>query len=185
MRTIDLRSITVRVADNVPTEVAEEAMTKLLTLRHGRQDFYFVSSDSVRKTVQTVTLMLSLLIGAIGGISLMVGGLGVMNIMLVSVSERIKEIGVRTAIGARRSDIMSQFIIEAVLVCLLGGIIGVVVSLGFGAIIGYFVKAFGLVYSPIAIIAAFLTASLIGLVFGWLPARNASRLDPVEALARE
>jgi macrolide transport system ATP-binding/permease protein len=135
--------------------------------------------------VESVTLLMSLLIGAIGGISLMVGGLGVMNIMLVSVTERTKEIGVRTAIGARRSDIMAQFIIEAVLVCLMGGVIGVGLSMLIGMAFDRFVGAFEMVFSPTSIIAAFLTASVIGLVFGWLPARNAARLDPVEALARE
>ena len=181
----DLHSVTVRLTDVVSTEVAEGAMTRLLSLRHGAQDFYFVSSDSVRRTVETVTLMLSLLIGAIGGISLMVGGLGVMNIMLVSVSERTREIGVRTAIGARRSDIMSQFIIEAILVCLIGGTLGVGLALGIGVIFAQFVKQFQMVYSPTSIIAAFAVSSLIGLVFGWLPARNAARLDPVDALSRE
>jgi macrolide transport system ATP-binding/permease protein len=128
---------------------------------------------------------MSLLIGAIGGISLMVGGLGVMNIMLVSVTERTKEIGVRTAIGARRSDIMAQFIIEAVLVCLMGGVIGVGLSMLVGLAFDRFVGAFEMEFSAASIIAAFVTASAIGLVFGWLPARNAARLDPIEALARE
>ena len=108
-----------------------------------------------------------------------------MNIMLVSVSERTREIGVRTAIGARRSDIMSQFIIEAILVCLMGGTLGVGLALLIGQIFEQFVKEFQLVYSPSSIIAAFAVSSLIGLVFGWLPARNAARLDPIEALARE
>ncbi len=185
LRAADLKSITVRLSDAVPTAVSTGAMTQLLTLRHGAQDFYFVSSDSVRKTVESVTLMLSLLIGAIGGISLMVGGLGVMNIMLVSVSERTREIGVRTAIGARRSDIMSQFIIEAILVCLIGGALGVGFALLIGVVFAQFVKQFQMVYSSTSILAAFGVSSLIGLVFGWLPARNAARLDPIDALARE
>ncbi len=183
----DLHSITVRLTNVVSTEVAMDSMTRLVTLRHAvaEPDFYMISADSVRKTVESVTLMLSLLIGAIGGISLMVGGLGVMNIMLVSVSERTREIGVRTAIGARRSDIMSQFIIEAILVCLMGGTLGVGLALLIGQIFGSFIKQFQLVYSPASIIAAFAVSSLIGLVFGWLPARNAARLDPIDALARE
>jgi macrolide transport system ATP-binding/permease protein len=186
LRAGDLRSLTVRIADGYPTEVADGAMKKLLTLRHaGANDFYFVSSDSVRRTIEQVTLLLSLLIGTIGGISLLVGGLGVMNIMLVSVTERTREIGVRTAIGARRSDIMSQFIIEAVLVCLIGGALGVGLALLIGVLFAQFVKSFEMVYSSASIFAAFGVASLIGLVFGWLPARNAAKLDPVEALARE
>jgi macrolide transport system ATP-binding/permease protein len=108
-----------------------------------------------------------------------------MNIMLVSVTERTKEIGVRTAIGARRSDIMSQFIIEAVLVCLMGGAVGVGVSLLIGLAFDHFAQGFSMVFSTTSIVAAFITASVIGLVFGWLPARNAARLDPIEALARE
>ncbi|CAN5334032.1 MacB family efflux pump subunit [soil metagenome] len=185
LRTAALSSITVRMADGISSDIAEEAMSRLLTTRHERKDFYFVSSESVRRTVESVTLLLSLLIGAIGGISLMVGGLGVMNIMLVSVTERTREIGVRTAIGARRSDIMAQFIIEAVLVCLIGGALGVALSMGLGVLFAQFVKSFQMIYSPSSIIAAFVTASLIGLVFGWLPARNAARLNPVDALARE
>jgi macrolide transport system ATP-binding/permease protein len=169
----------------VEADVAEEAMTRLLGSRHGQRDFYMISAESVRRTIETVTLMMSLLIGAIGGISLMVGGLGVMNIMLVSVTERTREIGVRTAIGARRSDIMAQFIIEAVLVCLMGGLVGVLLSLLIGAAFDRFVGAFEMVFSAGSIVAAFVTASAIGLIFGWLPARNAARLDPIEALARE
>jgi macrolide transport system ATP-binding/permease protein len=114
-----------------------------------------------------------------------VGGIGVMNIMLVSVSERTREIGVRTAVGARRSDIMSQFMIEAILVCLIGGALGVGLAMLIGFIFSLFTKAFTLVYSPGTVIAAFCIATLIGLLFGWLPARNAAKLDPVDALARE
>ena len=181
----DLRSVIIRLAEGVPSPVAEGAITRLLNLRHEKTDFYLVSSDSVRRTVGAVTVVLSLLIGGIGAISLLVGGIGVMNIMLVSVTERTREIGVRTAIGARRSDIMAQFIIEAVLVSLIGGGLGVLLSFGVGAVFAQFVQAFRMIYSPGSIIAAFATASLIGLVFGWLPARNAARLDPVAALARE
>jgi len=185
LRSTDLRQVTVRLADGVPSAAAEEAITKLLTVRHGRKDFFFLSSEMVRELLGTVTGIFSTLLGSIGAISLVVGGIGVMNIMLVSVSERTKEIGVRTAVGARRSDIMSQFIIEAVLVSLIGGALGVALSMLIGFVFGLFVQNFELVYSPASIIAAFTTATLIGLVFGWLPARNAARLDPVVALARE
>lgn len=118
-------------------------------------------------------------------ISLLVGGIGVMNIMLVSVSERTGEIGVRMAVGARRSDILQQFLIEAVLVCVLGGLLGVASALGFGLAFRAAGSEFQLVYSGTSIAAAVLCSTLIGVAFGYLPARNASRLDPVVALARD
>jgi len=108
-----------------------------------------------------------------------------MNIMLVSVSERVSEIGVRMAVGARQGDILQQFLIEAVLVCLIGGVLGIGLALGLGALVGAVVPVIGLIYSPASIVAAFLCSSLIGVVFGYLPARNASRLDPVVALSRD
>jgi macrolide transport system ATP-binding/permease protein len=185
LRAAQLSSITVRMKDGVEADVAEEAMTRLLSTRHGQRDFYMISAESVRRTIETVTLMMSLLIGAIGGISLMVGGLGVMNIMLVSVTERTREIGVRTAIGARRSDIMAQFVIEAVLVCLMGGAVGIGLSMLLGLAFDRFAGGFTMAFSAGSIVAAFVTSTAIGLVFGWLPARNAARLDPIEALARE
>jgi macrolide transport system ATP-binding/permease protein len=125
------------------------------------------------------------LIAAIAVISLVVGGIGVMNIMLVSVSERVKEIGVRMAVGARRSDIMQQFLTEAVLVCVVGGALGVLAALGAALVFGALGSTFSFVYSGSSIVAAFACSTLIGVVFGWLPARGAAQLDPVEALARE
>jgi macrolide transport system ATP-binding/permease protein len=181
----EFRNIVVKLADGVSASVAQDAVTRALSTRRGRTDFFIRSSESVRQTIDQVTGTLSLLMGAIGAISLVVGGIGVMNIMLVSVSERTKEIGVRSAIGARRSDIMSQFVIEAVLVCLIGGALGVGLSLLIGVVVAAAVKTFSLVYSLSSFVTAFSVASLIGLIFGWLPARNASRLDPVAALARE
>ena len=140
---LSLRSITVQVADDVDASIAEQAVTTFLTQRHGTRDFYILNTDDIRQTITSTTQTLTLLIAAIAVISLLVGGIGVMNIMLVSVSERVSEIGVRMAVGARRSDILRQFLIEAVLVC----------------------------------------STLIGVVFGYLPARNASKLDPVAALS--
>jgi len=129
---------------------------------------------------------MSLLISAIAVISLVVGGIGVMNIMLVSVTERTQEIGVRMAVGARQSDILQQFLIEAVLVCILGGVLGVLLSLGIGQLITHFAGGtFQMVYSTTSIVAAFVCSSLIGIVFGFIPARNAARLNPVDALSRE
>ena len=128
---------------------------------------------------------MTLLIATIAVISLIVGGIGVMNIMLVSVTERTREIGVRVAIGARRSDIVTQFLIEAVLVCLVGGLFGVLAALGIGALLGWLTPDTTLLFSTASIVAAFLSSSLIGITFGFLPARSAARLDPVVALSRD
>ncbi len=180
-----LRSITLRVADDVSSEAAEAAVTQLLVQRHGAKDFFVLNTDEIRRTITSTTQTMTLLIAAIAVISLVVGGIGVMNIMLVSVSERIREIGVRMAVGARRGDILQQFLIEAVLVCLAGGVLGIAAALGFGVVFDTMESSFTLVYSTDAIVAAVLCSSLIGIVFGYLPARNASRLDPVAALSRD
>ncbi|MCA3847660.1 MAG: FtsX-like permease family protein, partial [Burkholderia sp.] len=117
--------------------------------------------------------------------SLVVGGIGVMNIMLVSVTERTREIGIRMAVGARQSDILQQFLVEAVLVCLLGGTIGIALSFGLGALFSMFVAQWKMVFSAGAIVTAFVCSTLTGVIFGFMPARNASRLDPIDALARD
>lgn len=178
-------SITVRVKDGISNQVAEQSITKLMTQRHGRKDFYTISSDSIMKTINKTTTTLKLMISAIAVVSLIVGGIGVMNIMLVSVTERTHEIGIRMAVGARQEDIMQQFLIESVLVCLLGGVIGILCSFGVGKLFSLFVSSFSMQFSIMSIISAFLCSSLIGVVFGFMPARNAARLDPIEALARE
>ena len=181
-----VRSIIVRVKDEYPSSAAENAILNLLVQRHGAQDVFTQNSDSIRETIQQTTQTMTLLISAIAVISLVVGGIGVMNIMLVSVTERTQEIGVRMAVGARQSDILQQFLIEAVLVCILGGILGVLLSLGIGQLISHFAAgSFQMAYSTTSIIAAFVCSSLIGIVFGFIPARNAAQLDPVDALSRE
>ena len=180
-----LRSITVRVADSVTTAIAEQSVVKLLTQRHGTKDFFVSNLDAIRQTIEKTTQTMTLLISSIALISLLVGGIGVMNIMLVSVTERTQEIGVRMAVGARHSDIMQQFLIEAVLVCLLGGLLGVCLALGLGVAVSLSGADFKMIYSSTAIASAFLCSTFIGIVFGYLPARNAARLDPVIALTRE
>ena len=159
-------------------------VTRVLTERHPTKDFFILNTDDIRRTVESTTSALTLCIAAIAVISLLVGGIGVMNIMLVSVSERIAEIGVRMAVGARRADILQQFLIEAVLVCLIGGLLGIGLALGFGLTFNSFSTSFSLIFTPGSIVGAFVTATLIGIVFGYMPARNASRLDPVAALSR-
>ncbi|WP_442767242.1 MacB family efflux pump subunit [Acinetobacter bohemicus] len=182
----NVRSIIVRVKDEYPSAAAENAILNLLVQRHGAQDVFTQNSDSIRETIQQTTQTMTLLVSAIAVISLIVGGIGVMNIMLVSVTERTQEIGVRMAVGARQSDILQQFLIEAVLVCILGGILGVLLSLGIGQLIGHFAgDIFQMAYSTTSIVAAFVCSSMIGIIFGFIPARNAAQLNPVDALSRE
>lgn len=180
-----LKSITVRIKDDVDLSVAEHAIEKIMVQRHGSKDFFIFNSDSVRQMMESTKATTSALIAAIAFISLVVGGIGVMNIMLVSVTERTREIGVRMAVGARSNDILQQFLIEAILVCLIGGLLGITLSLFIGVIFSYFVSIFPMVFSLTAIIAAFLCSSFVGIVFGYFPARRAARLDPIHALERE
>jgi macrolide transport system ATP-binding/permease protein len=180
-----LRSITVRTTEKTDNAVAEKQITALLTQRHGAKDFFIVNFDTIRQTINATTQTLVLLISVIAAISLIVGGIGVMNITVVSVTERTGEIGVRMAVGARQNDILEQFLIEAILVCLIGGVIGILTALAFGGLFSLVSSDFRLIYSLSSIIWAFTCSTLIGVVFGFLPARSAARLDPVAALARE
>jgi macrolide transport system ATP-binding/permease protein len=180
-----LQSITVRVRDATSPAWAEQEMTSLLVQRHGGMDFFIQNNDNIRKSVESASATMTLLGSMIAVISLAVGGIGVMNIMLVSVTERIAEIGVRMAVGARQADIMRQFLIEATLVCLIGGILGIVLAFGIGILFSNMSSQFQMQYSLSAIITACICSTLIGVVFGFWPARNAARLDPIQALARE
>jgi macrolide transport system ATP-binding/permease protein len=135
--------------------------------------------------MESATATMQLLVSMIAAISLFVGGIGVMNIMLVSVTERTSEIGVRMAVGARQSDIMQQFLIEAVMVCIIGGIMGISLALGIGEIFAKATDSFQMIFTTTSILVAFGCSTLIGVVFGFIPARNAARLDPVVALTRE
>lgn len=177
--------ITIRVKDGIQPALAEQAVVELITKRHGVKDFFTFSSDSIIKSVEKTTATMTMMVSAIAVISLIVGGVGVMNIMLVSVVERTREIGIRMAVGARQSDIMQQFLIEAVIVSLLGGICGVSTALGIGVFFSLFVDTIKMQFSLFVILMAFGCSSLIGILFGYLPARNAAHLDPVVALARE
>jgi macrolide transport system ATP-binding/permease protein len=180
-----LRSITVRVRDDASMERAAAALTDLLTRRHGSKDFFFFNTDTIRKSVESATAAMTLLISSIAVISLIVGGIGVMNIMLVSVTERTREIGIRMAVGARQRDIRQQFLIEAILVCVIGGALGVILSLLVGAIVGHISPQIPMVFSWDSVVASLIVSTLIGIGFGYFPAHQAARLDPVEALGRE
>lgn len=178
-------SLTVKIKDNVESQTAEKSVTELLTAKHGKKDFFIMNSDTIKQTITSTTNTMTLLISSIALISLIVGGIGVMNIMLVSVTERTREIGVRMAIGARQRNILQQFLIEAVLICLIGGVIGILLAGGIITTFNSFGSNFKMVLAPESVVIAVLCSSLIGIMFGYIPARNASRLNPINALAQE
>ena len=181
----DINSITVKVADNVNSQVAEESIDRILTALHGKKDFFMINTDSIKQTVESATNTMKFLIASIAVISLVVGGIGVMNIMLVSVTERTREIGIRMAIGAKQADILQQFLIEAILICLVGGFMGVALSMLIGFGFNTFTEDFGMIFSTASIVLALVCSTAIGIIFGYMPAKNASNLNPIDALASE
>lgn len=179
-------SFVVLLKDTISSRAAESAVTELIQQRHGTDDFRIQNSDSIRQTIESTTGTMTLLVSSIAIISLIVGGIGVMNIMLVSVTERTSEIGVRMAVGARQGDILQQFLIEAILVCILGGVLGIALAFAIGTAINQLAGgSFQVIYSPTSIAAAVICSTLIGVVFGFIPAKNAAKLNPVEALTGE
>ena len=164
---------------------AEQQVTELLERTHGKKDFFVENYAASWQEVSKVTLIASLVLGLVATISLVVGGIGVMNIMLVTVAERTQEIGIRVAIGARPADITRQFLIEAVTLCIAGGIAGVLLAAAVCLGISLMTDKLQPSISLLATFAAFGVCSIIGVVFGLLPARRAARLDPILALARE
>ncbi|ALE03174.1 MacB family efflux pump subunit [Bartonella ancashensis] len=183
--TTSVRAITLKIADNVDSRLAEAAVQRFLIKRHGQKDFFIQNSETFLEHLMAGTRVLTMLVASIATISLIVGGIGVMNIMLVTVTERISEIGVRMAVGARQSDILQQFLIEAILVCAIGGILGVLLGFSVGGLFVLFDAPIRLVYTFNLIVSAVLFAGFIGICFGFFPARKASQLDPVIALARD
>ena len=183
--TNDINSITVKVSDKANSQVAEDSIEHILTTLHGKKDFFMINTDSIKQTIESTTNTMKLLIASIAVISLIVGGIGVMNIMLVSVTERTREIGIRMAIGAKQADILQQFLIEAVLICLVGGFLGVFLSLFLGWLMNTFSENFGMIFSTMSIILALVCSTAIGIIFGYMPAKNASNLNPIDALASE
>jgi macrolide transport system ATP-binding/permease protein len=178
-----LRNITVAVEDVKRIDQTQKEIETLLLSRHGVEDFRIRNMASLIEDVSQTQNTLTILLGSIAGISLLVGGIGVMNIMLVSVTERTKEIGIRMANGARMRNIMQQFLIEAIVVSALGGMIGVFCGLVITGVVNHFGVA--VVYSVWPVALAFGCSFLTGLVFGYLPAKKAAKLDPVVALASE
>lgn len=180
-----IHSITVKVKDDIDSQAAEERVKKLLSQKHGKSDFFTFNSDTIKQTVESTTQTMQLLIASIAAISLIVGGIGVMNIMLVSVTERTKEIGIRMAIGARKSDILQQFLIEAVLLCVLSGIIGVILAFFAGEIFNWLNLDFVMRFSVAPVVLSLVASSAIGIIFGYIPALQASKLNPIDALLQE
>jgi putative ABC transport system permease protein len=184
-----VRNIGVSVTD--PTAMTDEsnAITALLRDRHDlaatdNNDFNVFNQTQLLQAASSITATLTLLLGGIASISLIVGGIGIMNIMLVSVRERTREIGIRKAIGARGRDILAQFLVEALTLSLLGGLVGIVLGLVVSAGIGQ-IAGWGFVFNPVTIVAAVLFSLAVGVVFGVWPARQAARLDPISALRYE
>ena len=176
-------SVTVKVADANRVNETEEAIHALLMSRHRTEDFQIRNTASMLETMETMSNTMTILLGSVAAISLLVGGIGVMNIMLVSVTERTREIGIRMATGARMSNILVQFNTEALVVCGVGGLIGVLLGLSFAW--GLASLGLNIAINAMPSILAFSCAFLTGLVFGYLPARKAAQLDPVVALASE
>jgi macrolide transport system ATP-binding/permease protein len=178
-----LNSITIKVKDAADIQATQQSVESLLKTRHKTEDFSVRNMASYLQAAMETQDTFSLLLGTVAAISLLVGGIGVMNIMLVSVVERTREIGIRMATGARMRDILLQFNIEAAVVCAAGGILGILVGVGAGLVLRY--SGMSVIFSVTPAVLAFACASATGLIFGYLPARKAAQLDPVIALASE
>ncbi len=184
-----IRSMSLQVADNVPLEQGmvdlERVLRKEHKIRPGEEnDFRVRNRQEILATQQEATKVFTLLLASIAAVSLVVGGIGIMNIMLVSVTERTREIGVRKALGATKANIMLQFLIEALVLCLTGGILGILVGSGAALLLSKFAQ-WNTLISPQAVVVAFGFSALIGIFFGIWPARRAASLDPIQALRYE
>jgi macrolide transport system ATP-binding/permease protein len=178
-----VNDLTIKVKDAGRIDETQDTITDLLKDRHRTEDFRIRNMASILETANETQNTLTILLGAVAAISLLVGGIGVMNIMLVSVTERTREIGIRMATGARMRDIMLQFNTEAAVVCTLGGLLGVILGIGVGLVLRTF--GIAIVFTVMPVLLAFGCAFITGLVFGYLPAKKAAMLDPVVALASE
>jgi putative ABC transport system permease protein len=184
-----LRSVGVSVAPSADMTTVKAQISALLRQRHDlatadEDDFAIFDQTQLLAAATSISGTLTLLLGGIASISLVVGGIGIMNIMLVSVRERTREIGIRKAIGAKAGDILAQFLVEALTLSLLGGLLGVAVGLGVSAVIARF-AGWAFAFNPSTLLAAVLSSLLVGVVFGVWPARQAARLDPINALRYE
>jgi putative ABC transport system permease protein len=187
-----LSSIDVSAISSTQTALAKQEIAELLRDRHrimpgSDDDFQVQDMSEIAEGAADATNILTLLLGSIASISLLVGGIGIMNIMLVSVTERIREIGIRMSIGARERDILLQFLAEAIVLSLVGGLLGIAMGVGVSKLLHYIpiFATIKTVVSPSWVIMAFLISGSIGVFFGFYPARKASKLDPIEALRYE
>lgn len=185
----DINRINVSAQDGVDTAKVQADIERLLRERRGisardADDFRVADMKQIADTQAATTGVLTMLLGAVAGVSLLVGGIGIMNIMLVSVTERTREIGIRLAIGAQESQVLMQFLVEAVVLSLFGGTIGVALGLTLAAVVSK-VMSIPFILDPNIVIVAFAFSALIGIVFGYFPARRAARLNPIDALRHE
>lgn len=174
--------IVFRPRNNVPSEAAQSIVKKALINQHKQEDFFFKRADDLIKMANNMIGIVTLVISSIAFISLLIGSIGIMNIMLVSVAERTYEIGIRMAVGARKKDVLQQFLIEAILICLMGGLAGVMVAFMIGFVFNQLGLGFHMSFSIDSIIFACICSIFIGILFGFLPARRAARLDPAITL---
>jgi putative ABC transport system permease protein len=184
-----VRSIGVSVTAAADMDTTNARITALLRERHDlaatdEDDFDIFDQTQLLEAASSISGTLTLLLGGIASISLVVGGIGIMNIMLVSVRERTREIGIRKAIGARAVDILAQFLVEALTLSVIGGLLGVALGLGISALIAQ-LAGWSFAFNPTTLLAAVLSSLLVGVVFGVWPARQAARLDPIAALRYE
>jgi putative ABC transport system permease protein len=164
---------------------AEDVLRERRRVAAGEEDDFTIRDmTQIANTMATTTTILTGLLGAVAAVSLLVGGIGIMNIMLVSVTERTREIGIRLAIGALERQVLSQFLVESIVLALFGGVIGIALGLGIAAV-GSALMEVPFSADPLVVALAFVVSALIGVIFGYFPARRAARLDPIEALRRE
>ncbi|NDJ26590.1 macrolide ABC transporter permease/ATP-binding protein MacB [Campylobacter sp. MIT 12-8780] len=180
-----LDEIVAKVKDDASPSVAEQAIIRALEIKRGQKDFFTINSDAIRQSIEENTRTMTILITSIALIALIVGGIGVMNIMLVSVSERTREIGIRMAIGARKEDILMQFLIEAIMICCLGAVLGILLSFAVVQAFNILSPDFKMIVSISSVFLGLLSSVFIGVVFGFFPAKNAANLNPINALSKE
>ena len=181
---VELHQITVQMRDAAAVETADPQIKTLLNRFHSKQDFETIVPLQLLRQAEETKRIFNIVLGSIAAISLLVGGIGIMNIMLATVTERTREIGVRRALGAKRKDITLQFLVETVVLSVGGGLIGVIVGVIIPILVSHFANMTTIV-TPWSVMIAFCISGAVGIVFGLYPAKSAAQLDPIEALRHE